>query len=462
MDLVGIILAAGKGTRMKSDLPKCLHEAGGLPMVRLVVRAMRQAGINRIIVVIGHGAEPMKDALKHDNVEFALQVEQLGTGHAVLMASELLHGHNGSVIVCPGDAPLITSDAISELINQHQNEASKATIASFELENPFGYGRIVRDKLGQPIAIVEQKDASGDQSLIKEVNSSVYCFRSSELFQILPTLGNKNSQGEYYLTDVISVLHQQGEKTLAVCFDDEMLFAGVNDRWQLAGVHKVLNQRIIRQHAEAGVSITDPDTTQISIESTIGKETKILPGTLILGKTIIGERCEIGPHSMIKDCQIGNDVEVLMSHLNRMEMHDGSRCGPYANLRPYSVIGEEAKIGNFVEIKNAVLHPKVAVSHLTYIGDAEIGYASNIGAGTITCNYDGYAKHRTTIGQNVFVGSNSTLVAPVNLQDGSFVAAGSVITDDVSADSLAIGRTRQVEKLEWAKRWRKLNEEKNG
>ena len=460
MELAGIILAAGKGTRMKSDLPKCLHEAGGLPMVKLVIRAMRKAGIQRIIVVIGHGADQMQKSLEGENCEFAFQTEQLGTGHAVLMTADLMKNHYGQVIVCPGDAPLITEQAIKLLVDEHIKENSKATIATFKLEDPTGYGRIIRNSQNQPIGIVEQKDAGPEQRKINELNSAVYCFKSEDLFRILPNLENSNSQGEYYLTDMIATLHQEGQKLHAVCYEDEMLFAGVNDRWQLAQVHKELNQRILKSHAESGVTIIDIDTTQISIESEIGKDTIILPGTLILGKTKIGEKCEIGPNTMIKDCKIGNEVEILMSHLNRMEMHNKSRCGPFANLRPYSVIGEESKVGNFVEIKNAILHANVSVSHLTYIGDAEIGSGSNIGAGTITCNYDGYSKHRTTIGQNVFVGSNSTLVAPITLQDGSFVAAGSVITDDVSENSLAIGRSKQVEKMEWAKRWRKVNEER--
>ncbi len=458
MALAGIILAAGKGTRMKSEVPKVLHLCAGLPMVDLVGRALRGAGATQTVVVVGHGAELVKIALGDADYAYALQSEQLGTGHATLMAEPALRDFDGPVLITAGDTPLLTSDALREFVTKHREEGAVASVGSFITTSPTGYGRIERDSSGAVMSIVEEKDATHDQKQIGEVNSGVYCVDAKTLFRILPTLGKENTQGEYYLPDVISAVHREGGKTIAVVLE-ERFFMGVNDRWQLAEAARLLNQSILKRHCDAGVTIVDPSTTWIGADVFIGPDTVIEPMTTIGGNTKIGAKCHIGPQSKVDSSEIGDECTILMSYVHGAKMANASRCGPYAHLRPGAVLGEEARAGNFVEIKNATLGRKAAANHLTYIGDAEVGAGANIGAGTITCNFDGFKKHRTVIGNNAFVGSNSTLVAPVEIGDGAFVAAGSVITSEVKPDALAIGRGRQEEKEGWAKRWREKNSE---
>lgn len=450
--VAGLILAAGKGTRMKSDLPKCLHSVCGLPMVEHVGRSLRAAGVERPIVVIGHGAELMRDSLKDSPYDFALQAEQLGTAHAVMMGTDFLKDHHGPVIVALGDVPLLTPEIFTSLVDLHLTSHAKVTIATCELDNPQGYGRIQRDAKGNVCKIVEQKDAEPDQLRIKEINTGLFCFDAQTLLNILPTLNNHNAQGEFYITDVVERVHNQGGVIETIIFKDWAMFQGVNDRWQLAEVGHVMRERILRAHATNGVTIVDPATTYIGFDVEIGVETVIHPMTTIEGKTTIGEACHIGPQSVIIESQIEDSCVVLMSHVNRATMRSGSRCGPFAHLRPLAELGERAKIGNFVEIKNARLAEGVAVNHLSYIGDAIVGERSNIGAGTITCNYDGEKKHLTQIGANVFVGSNSTLVAPLVIGNDAYVGAGSVVTDQVPDGALALGRSRQVVKEGWALR----------
>lgn len=455
MGLAGIILAAGKGTRMKSEVPKVLHLCAGLPMVELVARALRGAGVDRTVVVVGHGADLVKIALG-DSHTFALQEEQNGTGHATLMARDALTGFDGHVLVTAGDTPLLTAEALREVADQHLAANAVATVATFVTDNPYGYGRVVRGESGAPARIVEEKDASPEERQIREVNSGVYCFEAQALFELLPQLGAANAQGEIYLTDVVAKLASSGRRTLAVELKEE-LFMGVNDRWQLAEASRLMNQTILRRHCLNGVTIVDPASTWIGADVTIGPDTVIEPMTTIGGNTKIGAKCHLGPQSKIDSSVIGDECRVLMSHLNAARMEAGSKCGPFAHLRPGAVLGEGARVGNFVEVKNATLGSGSAANHLTYIGDAKVGAKANIGAGTITCNYDGFRKHTTEIGEGAFVGSNSTLVAPVTIGDGAFVAAGSVITKDVSADALAFGRARQEEKEGWAQRWREKN-----
>ncbi len=453
MTVAGIILAAGKGTRMKSDLPKGLHRICGVPMAALVGRAMKASGIGRVVVVVGHGGDLLIEALGPD-YEYAWQVEQKGTGHAALMtAPNFEDSLPDAIIVSPGDTPLLGPDVFQELLARHCETGAQCTLASAMLEDASGYGRVVRDDRG-PCRIVEDKDATPDEKRIREVNAAIYCFDARLLFEILPTLSADNAQGEYYLPDVISAIRGRGGKVEAAVFDDRDILRGVNDRWQLAEASKALRVKILRRHAIAGITIVDPDTTFIEPDVEIGPDTTIEPGTILEGTTRIGAASHIGPNTKIQDSTIGNGCTVLMSHLNEATMLDGARCGPYANLRPGAVLGESAKVGNFVEVKNATLGAKVAVSHLSYIGGGSVGDNSNIGAGTIFCNYDGYMKNRTQIGENVFVGSNSTLVAPITIGNGAFVAAGSVITRDVGNDALALGRARQEEKEGWAREWR--------
>lgn len=452
--LAGIVLAAGKGTRMKSDLPKGLHKVCGVPLAELACRAVREAGVERTIVVIGHGGERMQETLGERN-EYAWQREQLGTGHAAMQAMDLLNEFEGPVLVVPGDAPLLSGAVLSALVDLHQSSGASCTLATARLADPTGYGRIVRDKAGRIERIVEHKDASAVERMLDEVSTSVYCFDCAALRRALPSLSSANAQGEYYLTDAVEAIRNEGGTIEALVSDDQDLLVGVNDRWQLAQCDKLLRQRILYKHAVNGVTLLDPDTIYIGLDVEIGQDTVIEPNTQIYGSTRIGKGCLIGPNSKIDSCELGDGCTVLMSHVIKAALGPGVKIGPFANIRPGAVLGEGVKVGNFVEIKNAELGDKVAVSHLTYIGDASIGANTNVGAGTITCNYDGFAKHRTEIGEDAFIGSNSTLVAPVRIGDGAMVAAGSVVTSDVPDDALAVGRARQEVKDNWVAQWRK-------
>ncbi len=440
---------------MKSELPKCLHEVCGMPMVEMAAEALRQGGVSEIVVVVGHGGDLTKERLG-DGYRYALQEEQNGTGHAVLCAAEAFAGYQGSILVTAGDVPLLKSETVEALIDLQQSARAGASMATFVLEDPTGYGRIIRDQHGRVSAIREHKDCSPEQREINEVNPGVYCFDAETLFRILPTLSANNAQGEIYLTDVIAAIRAEGGVVEARQFADHSQFIGINDRWQLAEAAQIGRMRILRRHAEAGVTIVDPHSTYIEGPVSIEPDVIIQPMTVIEGRTSIGAGSEIGPNSWVKDSTIGRNVRAFMSHLDQATMNDGSRCGPFANLRPHTELGESVKVGNFVEIKNSKIGSKTSISHLTYIGDATVGERSNIGAGTITCNYDGFKKHRTEIGSEAFIGSNSTLVAPVKIGDGAMTAAGSVITKDMPDHSLGIGRARQDNKEEWAKRWREL------
>ncbi len=422
-------------------------------MVEHVVRAMKKAGVERPVVVVGHGAELVKEALG-DGCDYVLQSEQLGTGHAVMASSPVLGEHEGPLLVMAGDTPLLSAETLVGLVEAQRISGAAASMATFVLEDPFGYGRIVRED-GRVVKVVEEKDCSDDEATISEVNAAVYCFDAKALFDELPKLGKGNSQGEYYLTDVIGRFHDAGLSVDGVVFDDDTEFIGVNDRWQLSEATWLMRLSILGNLAVSGVTIVDPNTTHIGIDVEIGVDTAILPGCVIEGRTKIGGGSQIGPSCWIKDSEIGDGCRVFMSHMDGAKLGSGSRCGPFSNLRPGAQLGTEVKIGNFVEIKNSELGEKVSVSHLTYVGDANVGAGTNIGAGTITCNYDGFTKSRTEIGKGVFVGSNSTLIAPVKIGDGAFVAAGSVVTKDVPDDALAVGRSRQENKEEWAKQWRK-------
>ena len=453
MKVAGIILAAGKGTRMKSELPKGLFAACGVPMVDLIGRAMRGAGVARPVVVTGHQGNLLRDALG-DGYDFATQAEQLGTGHAALMAADALAGHVGPVVVTPGDTPLLTAEVLNGLIEKHLSAGAECTMATVRFEDPTGYGRVIRDAQGQACRIIEEKDATPAERQIRETCVSVYCFDGPTLFRLLPTLSTNNAQGEYYLTDMIGAVYDDGGRVETHEIADAVTMMGVNDRWQLAQASAVLCGRILRHHALNGVTIVDPANTYIGLDVSIGVDTILHPGSIIEGNTSIGADCRIGPNTRIVDSQIGDGCRVLMSHLAGAVLDDGARCGPFAHLRPGAVLGKCVKVGNFVEVKNATLGDQCCASHLTYIGDAEVGANTNVGAGTITCNYDGFAKHRTTIGENAFIGSNSTLVAPLVIGDGAFIAAGSVITKDVPADALGMGRSRQEVREGWAGVWR--------
>jgi len=431
---------------MKSDLPKGLHTVCGLPMVELIGRALKGAGIAKPIVVIGHGGEQMQEALGN-SYDYAWQREQLGTGHAAQMAAEHIKAA-GIVLVVPGDTPLITSEGLCELIGEHLKSGAQCTVGTVELADPAGYGRVIQE--GERVRIIEDKDATTVQRKVRDVNLSIYCFDAKTLLAELPKLKNENAQSEYYLTDVIQAIPKVHIKR----FDDSDSVMGVNDRWQLAMAEKAMRLRILKSHCLAGVTVRDPDSVFIGPDVHIDVDATIEPCTTLNGTTRIGSGCRIGPYSILDDSVVGPGSLIYMSRLSEVKIGAKVKVGPFANLRPGTVLEDGVKIGNFVEVKKSHLGEGAAASHLTYLGDASIGARTNIGAGTITCNYDGFAKHRTEIGENAFIGSNSTLVAPVNIGDGAFVAAGSTITQDVPDNALGVGRSRQEVKEEWALHWR--------
>lgn len=454
--LAAIVLAAGKGTRMKSELPKGLFRICGQPMAKLVGNTMKEAGAEQVVVVVGHGGDQMIEALG-DGFDYVWQHEQHGTGHAAMMAESVLGNFDGPVVISAADTPLLDATTIRALVDAHRESRAALTVATVHVSDPTGYGRMLRDVHNRVTKIVEEKDANPKVKAIKEVNSGLYCVDAQTLFKLLPTLSNKNAQGEYYLTDIVEAVYESGGTIETRSFHADVLI-GVNDRWQLALAEESYRKQIIRKHCLNGVTVVDPNTTYISAESVIEPEAVIHPMTHILGKSVVGARSEIGPSTMMKDSEVGEGCTILMSHVNRVKICDHVRVGPFANLRPGTVLNDRVKVGNFVEVKNADLGMGASVSHLTYIGDASVGAETNIGAGTITCNYDGFKKSRTTIGEGAFIGSNSTLIAPVTIGDGAMVAAGSVINTDVPADALALGRARQEVKEEWAQRWRKRNQ----
>lgn len=443
-----VILAAGQGTRMKSKLYKVLHPVCGKPMVEHVVNHVQAVGVNRIVTIVGHGAEKVREHLG-DNSEYALQEQQLGTAHAVQQAQSILGDLQGTTIVVCGDTPLIRAETMEALLAYHQDNNAKATILTAVAQDPTGYGRVLRSADGQVAQIVEQKDATKEQQLVTEINTGTYCFDNAALFEALKQVDNNNAQGEYYLPDVIEILQKQDEIVTAYVTPDFAETLGVNDRFALSQAETLMRARINERHMRNGVTIIDPASTYISAEAIIGSDTVLQPGTMIEGKTVIGEDCLIGPNSQIVTSTIGNGTKVHSSVVLDSTVAEHTAIGPFAHIRPDSEIGSHVKIGNFVEVKKSKLEDDVKVSHLSYIGDASIGENANIGCGTITVNYDGKNKHQTVVGKNSFVGCNSNLVAPVVIGEGTFIAAGSTITNEVPDDALAIARARQENKLNY-------------
>lgn len=440
-----VILAAGQGTRMKSKLYKVLHPVCGMPMVEHVANNVQQLGVEKIVTIVGHGAEKVQQQLGEKS-EYALQEEQLGTAHAVQQAASMIEGLSGTTLVVCGDTPLIRPETMEALLSHHAETAAKATILTAIAENPTGYGRILRNGAGSVAKIVEQKDASAEEQQVKEINTGTYCFDNEALFEALKLVSNNNAQGEYYLPDVIEILQKQGEVVAAYATDsfDETL--GVNDRVALSQAERIMRSRIAEKHMRAGVTIIDPATAYISAEAVIGADTILQPNVTIEGNSVIGEDCIITSNSHISNSVIGSRTEIRSSHVYDSKVGDDTAVGPFAHLRPETELGNEVKIGNFVEVKKSTVGNGSKVSHLSYIGDAIVGTNVNIGCGSITVNYDGKDKHLTTIEDDSFIGCNSNLVAPVTVGKGSFVAAGSTISKDVPADSLAIARARQENK----------------
>ena len=450
IQVAALVLAAGKSTRMKSKTPKGLHELLGKPLLRWAVEAAQDAGASRMVLVVGHQAEEVKAAMGAE-LEYVLQTEQKGTGHAVLMAESLLADWDGPLLILPGDAPLLSAPLLEALIAHHTHSGAAATLLTARLDDAGSYGRVVRDlETGRVLAIVEARDATPEQLEISEIGTSVYAFQPAALFAALREITPSNAQGEYYLTDAIALLAKQGLIVEALISPDADVVRGVNNRAELGDLRQTLQARIHRHLAESGVTILDPHNTYIEATVKIGADTTIHPFTLLSGVTDIGEDCEIGPGTRLSDAKIGNGVSIRDSYVTASEVGDGCKIGPFANLRPGSVLGRNVKVGDFVELKNTVLGDGVSAGHLSYLGDAEIGANSNIGAGTITCNYDGLLKHRTVIGEDTFIGTHTTLVAPVTVGAGAWSAAGSSITEDIPAGALGIGRARQINKLQWA------------
>ena len=449
--VAALILAAGKSTRMKSRRPKALHALLGQPLLRWAVDAAQGAGASRTVLVVGHQAALVRDAMGPD-LEYVLQAEQKGTGHAVQMAESLLRDWDGPLLVLPGDAPLLSDSLLEALLAHHTHSGAAATLLTAVLDDAGSYGRIVRDEeTGRVQAIVEARDATPDQLQIREIGTSVYAFDPAALFDALNQITPQNAQGEYYLTDAVALLAASGRIVEALVSPDADVVRGVNTRPELVELRALMQARIHHAHGLAGVTILDPLTTHIDATVKIGPDSTIHPFTILSGVTDIGEECEIGPGARISDSRLGNGVWVRDSHITASEVGDECRIGPFANLRPGTVLGRKVKIGDFVETKNATLGDGVSAGHLSYLGDAEIGPRTNIGAGTITCNYDGVDKHRTIIGADAFIGTHSTLVAPVTLGEGAWTAAGSAITENVPAGALGIGRARQVNKEGWAR-----------
>lgn len=440
-----IVLAAGKGTRMKSQKYKVLHEVAGKSMIEHVVDNVKHSGVETIITVVGHGADSVKEALGEQSL-YSFQEEQLGTAHAVRMAEEHIGTQEGTTLVVCGDTPLVTAETLKSLIEHHEQSHAQATVLSATAPNPFGYGRIVRNDSEALTKIVEQKDATTEEQQINEISSGIFAFDNATLFAKLANVNNDNAQGEYYLPEVLSLILNENGKVEIYHTDDFDEIMGVNDRIMLSVAEQAMRTRINEQHMRDGVTIIDPQTTYIGKDVKIGQDTTIEPGVKLTGKTVIGSNVIVGQHSEIADSSIGNGVNIKQSVINESKVADEVNIGPFAQLRPGSDIGNKVKVGNFVEVKKSVVKEGSKLPHLSYIGDAEIGERSNVGCGSITVNYDGKNKFKTTIGNDAFIGCNTNLVAPVTVGDFAFIAAGSTITDDVPNNSLALARERQTTK----------------
>ncbi|PKP55632.1 bifunctional UDP-N-acetylglucosamine diphosphorylase/glucosamine-1-phosphate N-acetyltransferase GlmU, partial [Candidatus Atribacteria bacterium HGW-Atribacteria-1] len=420
-----IIMAAGKGKRMKSNLPKVLHNLAGKPILNYVLDTVDQLEVKRKILIIGYKSDKIRELIG-DKIEYVEQKEQLGTAHAVLQTEKLLSGFKGDVLILSGDVPFLTVKTLKKLLKYHQANNFCCTLVSTVLKNPKGYGRIVRDKKGEIKGIIEEADLSTDKKKITEINSGIYCFNKEKLFQALEKITPDNKQGEYYLTDTVKIL--------------------------LGDASQKVYQKTLQDLMLQGVTIVDPNSTFIERGVKIGQDTIIYPFTIIEKGTKIGSNCFIGPYSHLIDADIGKGIRVWASIIESSTVKEGANIGPYAHLRPETVVGKGAKIGNFVELKKTVIGEGSKASHLTYLGDATVGKKVNIGAGTITCNYDGEKKHKTVIEDGVFIGSNNSLVAPVKLGKDSYTGAGSTITEDVPAGNLAIARSRQTNISGWRKK----------
>ena len=450
MKLKTLILAAGKGTRMKSELPKVIHEVNGIPMISKIIKVLEVLKPEENILILGHKKEEVLKVVGED-ADYVVQTEQLGTGHAVLQAKDKLKDYDGDVMVLCGDTPLLREETLKELYKFHRDTDSVTTILTSIYDNPFGYGRIVKEN-GLVKAIVEEKEADAEIKKIKEVNAGVYCFKGRELFDALSKITNNNEKGEYYLTDVIGIQVGEGKKVQSFVLNDNIEILGVNSKVELAQASKVLRDRKNIDLMEKGAILIDPSAVYAEEDVVVGRDTVIYPGAILQGKTVIGENCQILGTTRIIDSTLGNDIKVESSVIEESILAVSyTHLRAFAHLRPKSHLKEKVHVGNFVEVKKSTLEKGVKAGHLTYLGDAQIGEDTNIGAGTITCNYDGKNKFKTVIGKNSFIGSDSMLVAPVIIGENALVGAGSVITKDVPDNSLAVSRSKQIIKNDWRK-----------
>ena len=446
-----VILAAGKGTRMQSKLYKVLHKVCDRTMVELVLDSLSDLEMQEVITVVGHGAERVKEVLG-DRTKFVLQAEQLGTAHAVKVAKDELKDKEGTTIVMYGDTPLIRSETINNMLDHHEKMNAKATVLTAIADNPFAYGRIIRDVNGNLVKIVEEKDATEQERKIKEINSGIYCFDNKLLFEMLEKVKNDNNQGEYYLPDVLGLIREQKEIIETYLCDDFDETFGVNDRVALAYAENVMRNRINTKYMLAGVTLVDPTNTYIAPNAVIGRDTTIYPNVTIKSNTIIGEDCQIKPNSYLENVQIGNGVKVISSTISDSKIGDYTSVGPYSHIRNNCELGKNVRVGNFVELKNTIYGDGSKTAHLSYLGDTEVGSNTNIGCGTITVNYDGKNKYKTKIGSDAFIGCNSNLIAPLEIGDGAVVAAGTTVTENAPDDALVIARVKQENKVGYAKK----------
>ncbi len=440
-----IILAAGKGTRMKSDLVKVLHPLAGFPMLGLVLKLARSLQPEKLLVVIGFQKELIRQKFMAPDIIFVDQDEQLGTGHAVLMATPHLKGFRGPTLILSGDVPLLKEETLKHFVKFHEENQQTLSLLTTVLEKPQGYGRVLRDEQGQISGVVEEKDLHPGEELIKEVNSGIYCVQTDFLLAALPNLNDQNAQKEYYLPDIVKKAREESKKVGALLMEDSSEIMGINTRQDLARAGEILRERIAEQHMLAGVTLVDPQNTYIDYEVEIGRDTVIYPNCYLLGKTSLGEKCVVEPGCKIIDTKVGDFVTIKASSvISESILEDRVEVGPFAHLRPQTILKEGARIGNFVEVKKSIIGKGTKANHLSYIGDATLGERVNVGAGTITCNFDGQKKNPTYIEDEVFIGSNTALVAPIRIGQKSLIGAGSTITKEVPPETLAVARAKQV------------------
>ena len=456
-----IILAAGRGKRMRSDRPKVVHPLGGVPLILYSLRVARELNPAKIAVVVGYGAEEVKKACDHGQVTWVVQEDQLGTGHAVLCARKAFAKFSGDLLILSGDVPLLTSGTLAGLVRHHDDRKSTVTLLTARLEEPFGYGRVVRDRNGNVLRITEERDANESEKEIREVNGGIYVVAPGFLFPALKGLTQYNQQGEFYLPDIVAEAARSKKRIETVIIAQPREIQGINTREELAMMERSLQEKINRRLMESGVTLKDPQTTYIEEGVKVGRDSVIGPNTHLSGRTVLGERCQVDGNAYVVDSRFGDAVHLKFAVvISGCEVAGGVEVGPFAHLRPGTELKANVHIGSFVEVKNSTVGDGTKANHLSYIGDTAIGKESNIGAGTITCNYDGFDKHRTTIGDRVQVGSNTQLVAPVAVGNDAYIGAGSTITRDVPAGALALSRVAQRHLAGWVERFRQMHKKK--